>query len=120
MGVPRVDSIDPLDAGAESQSARPAYIDVNAQIGPLHGRARGAPRDLLAREQRAHGIRLSLVRSRTALLGDATIGNTEVAEASEEDAALLPVAVLSPDRTDDLRCLLARGPGDTRAAKRRH
>ena len=33
-------------------------VDVNAQIGPRHGQAAGAPLEDLQRERRAHGVRL--------------------------------------------------------------
>lgn len=77
------------------------YIDINAQVGPRFGGARGAPLDELNAERERHGIRASLVRHRTALLGDSTVGNKAVIEVCEGEAGLMPVAVLSIERTGD-------------------
>ena len=46
-------------------------VDVNVQLGPVAGGARGAPMDAVLAERDRHGIRVSLVRHRTALLGEA-------------------------------------------------
>ena len=78
------------------------YIDVNAQIGPRFGGARGAPVEDLTREAGAHGIRFSLVRHRTALVAESELGNRALLEACQDDPSLVPVAVLSVDRTADL------------------
>jgi predicted TIM-barrel fold metal-dependent hydrolase len=78
------------------------FIDVNAQVGPSVGRAGGASLDLLTGERRSHGVRLSLVRHRTALLDDTRLGNRQILEACEENPGLLPIAVLRPDRSDSL------------------
>ena len=51
-----------------TQSRDLGYIDANVQVGPATGGARGAPIDLVRRERESHGIRMSLVRHRTALL----------------------------------------------------
>ncbi len=83
----------PLDRG---------LIDVNAQIGPAFGRAGGAAQDVLARELRSHGVRCSLVRHRTALVGDTRLGNRQLLDLCERDPAMIPIAVLRPDRTDTL------------------
>ena len=87
---------------APGQALDRGFIDVNAQIGPTFGRAGGATREALARERRSHGVRLSLVRHRTALVGDTRLGNRQLLEACEQDPGLIPIAVLRPDRTDML------------------
>ena len=78
------------------------FIDVNTQIGPAHGNAGGATAEDLARERRSHGIRYALVRHRNALLGETRYGNRELLEACDADPGLLPIAVLSPARSDTL------------------
>jgi len=86
------------DAGAD-----PDYgiVDVNTQIGSHHGRAAGAPPEDLARERREHGVRLTLARHRTAALGEATFGNSLLLEAAQADPAIVPVATLTVDRSDE-------------------
>jgi predicted TIM-barrel fold metal-dependent hydrolase len=86
------------------------FIDVNAQVGPAHGNAGGAPADDLARERRDHGIRYALVRHRNALLGETRYGNREILEVCEADPGLLPIAVLEPARTDTIDEATALGP----------
>ena len=78
------------------------YIDINAQVGPRFGGARGAPMEDVTRERETHGIRFSLVRHRTALLGESELGNRALLEACEGEPGLVPVAVLSVDRTRDV------------------
>src|SRR6476469_2473037 len=79
------------------------FIDVNTQIGPDHGEAGGAPAALLAGERRSHGVRHALVRHRTAIHAETRLGNRDVVVAAENDDALVPIAVLSPARSDNLR-----------------
>src|SRR4051794_21326418 len=79
------------------------FIDVNTEIGPEHGEGRGAQADLLMRERRSHGVRQSLVRHRTAVHAETRMGNREVVIAAENDDAVVPIAVLSPARSDNLR-----------------
>lgn len=76
------------------------FIDVNVQVGPLAGGARGAPLETVVRERDGHGIRRSLVRHRTALLGEAELGNRMLLEAIGGDPGFVPVGVLSVDRAD--------------------
>ena len=64
------------------------YIDVNVQVGPITGGARGAPIDLVRRERESHGIRSSLVRHRTALLADAELGNRLLLDEVSDDPRL--------------------------------
>jgi len=97
----RVNSSD-ADAPAAAAAADLGFIDVNTQIGPVHGNAAGATAADLLRERRSHGIRYALVRHRNALMGDTRYGNRELLEACEADPGLLPVAVLLPQRTDNL------------------
>jgi uncharacterized protein len=78
------------------------YIDVNAQVGPRAGGGRGAPIEELTAERNGHGIRFSLVRHRTALVGESQLGNDELLGVCAGDPGLLPVAVLSLDRTEDV------------------
>src|SRR6188472_1670532 len=78
------------------------FIDVNAQIGPDHGEAGGAPADLLARERRSHGVRWTIIRHRTAVHSETRHGNRDLLAACEMDDALIPIAVLSPARSDTL------------------
>jgi len=89
---------------ADASAGFPAhgYIDVNAQLGPRFGGASGAPIEDVTREARAHGIQYSLVRHRTALVGESELGNRALLDACEDDAGLVPVAVLSVDRTGDM------------------
>ena len=75
-------------------------IDVNAQIGPRHGQAAGAPFEDLQRERRAHGVRYSLTRHRNAIWAEASSGNEEMIEAAQGDPGIVPVGALSIDRTD--------------------
>ncbi len=77
------------------------YIDVNVQVGPRWGGARGAPLEDVLAEQAGHGIGVSLVRHRTSLLGDAGLGNRQLLEICESEPGLLPIGVLSVDRTGD-------------------
>ena len=72
-------------------------IDVNVQLGPVAGGARGAPLETVVRERDSHGVRIALVRHRTALLGEATIGNEALLEEIAGDPAFAPVGVLSVD-----------------------
>jgi uncharacterized protein len=90
---------DPSGSAAGVAVADYGYIDVNAQFGPATGRAAGAPLERLLAERRSHGIRLSLVRSRAATLGDTRTGNRHLLEACETQPGLLPVAVLAPERS---------------------
>lgn len=78
------------------------FIDVNTQIGPEHGAAGGASALTLARERRSHGVRHALVRHRNALHAETRHGNRELLAAAELDDALVPIAVLSPARSDTL------------------
>lgn len=78
------------------------YIDINALVGPRFGGARGAPIEDVIRERETHGIRFSLVRHRTALLGESELGNRALLEVCEGEPGLVPVAVLSVDRTGDI------------------
>jgi uncharacterized protein len=78
------------------------YIDVNAQVGPRFGGGRGAPLEALVAERDGHGIRFSLVRHRTALVGESQLGNEMLLDVCEREPGLLPVAVLSVDRTEDV------------------
>ena len=52
------------------------------------------------RERDGHGIRRSLVRHRTALLGEAELGNRMLLEEIAGDPAFVPVGVLSVDRAE--------------------
>ena len=90
-------------------------VDVNAQIGPRHGQAAGAPLEDLQRERRAHGVRLSLTRHRNAIWAEASAGNEELLEAAQSDPGIVPVAALTIDRTD--RYL--QRPASLRVARRR-
>src|SRR5690349_13033446 len=81
-----------------SMTVSPAFIDVNAQIGPATGGARGATLETVARERDRHGIRITLVRHRTALLAESTLGNRNLLDEIEGDPGLAAVAVLSVDR----------------------
>jgi predicted TIM-barrel fold metal-dependent hydrolase len=96
-------------AGSDETADR-GFIDVNAQIGPAFGRAGGARLEDLTRERRSHGVRLSLVRHRTALLDDTRLGNRQILEASEADPGLIPIAVVRPDRTDMLDAAASLDP----------
>jgi predicted TIM-barrel fold metal-dependent hydrolase len=78
------------------------FVDVNTQIGPEHGEARGAPAASLTRERRSHGVRHTLTRHRTALHAETRVGNRELLAAAELDDALLPIAVLAAARSDTL------------------
>lgn len=78
------------------------FVDVNAQVGPRFGGARGAPLDALNAERERNGIRSSLVRHRTALFGESTTGNEALIELCQGQPGLVPVAVLSVERTDDV------------------
>jgi predicted TIM-barrel fold metal-dependent hydrolase len=78
------------------------YIDVNAQVGPRFGGARGAPLEDLVAERDGHDIRFSLVRHRTALHGESELGNRTLLDLCTGQPGLLPVAVLSVDRTGDV------------------
>lgn len=89
------------------------YIDINALVGPRFGGARGAPIEDVIRERESHGIRFSLVRHRTALLGESEVGNRALLEVCEDEPGLLPVAVLSVDRTGGVD---RAGPLATRVA----
>ncbi len=86
------------------------FVDVNAQIGPPHGRAGQATPELLERERASHGIRFSLVRHRTAALGESRLGNRQLLEACERNPGLVPLAVLLPERTDTLDQAAELGP----------
>ena len=76
------------------------FIDVNVQLGPLAGGARGAPLETVVRERDGHGVGRSLVRHRTALLGEAELGNRLLLDEVGGDAGFIPVGVLSVDRAD--------------------
>jgi len=78
------------------------YIDINAQVGPRFGGARGAALEELVAERDGHGVRLSLVRHRTALVGESELGNRTLLELCESEPGLRPIAVLSVDRTNDV------------------
>jgi uncharacterized protein len=86
------------------------FVDVNAQIGPAHGNAAGATPEALSSERHSHGIRYSLVRHRSALLGETRHGNRELLEACQRDPGLIPIAVLLPERTDTLDQAVTLGP----------
>jgi len=86
------------------------FIDVNAQIGPAHGQAGGAPVEALLGERRSHGVRFALTRHRTALHSETRYGNRDLLAACEMDDALVPIGVLSPARSDTLGEALALGP----------
>ena len=86
---------------AIARRADHGFIDVNAQIGPLRGRAGGAAPEFLASELASHGVGRALVRHRTAILGEATVGNNLVLEAAQADPRLVPVAALGVDRSDE-------------------
>jgi uncharacterized protein len=75
-------------------------IDVNVQLGPLAGGARGAPLETVVGEREAHGIGRSLVRHRTALLGEAELGNSVLLDDIVGDPGFVPVGVLSVDRAE--------------------
>ena len=96
-------------AASATAAANRGYVDVNAQLGPSVGRAAGADLASLKAERDAHGIRLSLVRSRGALFGDTRTGNRKLLEACAEEDGLVPVAVLAPHRTDGLDDATALG-----------
>jgi predicted TIM-barrel fold metal-dependent hydrolase len=85
-----------------TQSRDLGYIDANVQVGPITGGARGAPIDLVRRERESHGIRMSLVRHRTALLADAELGNRLLLDEVSDDPGFVPIAVLSLDRTENV------------------
>lgn len=91
-------------ASAGHESGDHGYIDVNTEIGPLHGRQAGADPDDLARARRSHGVRLALVRHRNALwgaaggMGPTASGNRLTLEAADRDPGLLPIAALAPER----------------------
>jgi predicted TIM-barrel fold metal-dependent hydrolase len=76
------------------------FIDVNVQLGPVAGGARGAPMDTVVRERDSHGVRISLVRHRTALLAEAELGNRTLLEEIAGDPGFAPVGVVSVDRAD--------------------
>ncbi len=76
------------------------WIDINTQVGPVAGGARGAPLEDLVGERDNHRIRSSIVRHRIALVGDSHLGNLAVLDVCADDPGLLPLAVLSADRTD--------------------
>ena len=78
------------------------FIDVNAAVGPAHGRAGGATPEALSSERRSHGVRLSLVHHRSAVMADPDLGNREMLDIVAQDPGLVPVGVLLPDRTDRL------------------
>ena len=78
------------------------YIDSNVQIGPVAGGARGAPIDDVRQERDSHGVRISLVRHRTALLAEAELGNRLLLDEVGGDPGFVPIAVLSLDRTEDV------------------
>ena len=88
----------------------PGYVDVNVQVGPRTGGARGAPLDDVLGERRSHGIAVSLVRHRTALLAEADLGNRQLLEMCESEPGLRPIAVLSIDRSGEADPV--RGLGD--------
>ena len=75
------------------------WIDINAQVGPVAGGARGAPLEDLVAERDSHGVHRSVVRHRTALVGDSVLGNRALLDVCADDPRLLPLAVLSADRT---------------------
>src|SRR5829696_3887782 len=76
------------------------FIDLNVQVGPVAGGARGAPLETVVRERDGHGVRLSLVRHRTALVGEAEIGNLILLDVVADDPRFVPVGVLSVDRAE--------------------
>ena len=76
------------------------FIDVNSLVGPSVGRAAGAPLEDLLEEQAGHGVGISLVHSRAALLGDARSGNRAVIEAIRGAPNLVALGVLAPERSD--------------------
>ena len=78
------------------------FVDVNAQVGPRSGGARGALIDDLLAERERHGIGWSLVRHRTALLAESEEGNRALLELCAGERGLRPIAVLSAKRTSDL------------------
>jgi predicted TIM-barrel fold metal-dependent hydrolase len=84
-------------------------VDVNVQLGPVAGGARGAPMETVVTERDRHGIRISLVRHRTALLGESSLGNAVLLDEIAGDPGFAPVAVLAADRAepDDLAAALA-------------
>jgi predicted TIM-barrel fold metal-dependent hydrolase len=86
------------------------YIDVNTEVGPGVGRASGAPLDALTGEARSHGVGLSLVHSRAALLGDARSANDALLDRIAGVDGLLSVAVLSPDRSTSAAEVAALAP----------
>jgi len=100
---------DPAGAVAATTATNRGYIDVNAQLGPVVGRAAGADLASLHAERAAHGIRLSLVRSRGALFGDTRTGNRKLLETCAAESGLVPVAVLAPQRSDGLDDAIALG-----------
>src|SRR5258705_13777510 len=69
------------------------FIDVNVQFGPVAGGARGAPMATVVGERDRHGVRTSLVRHRTALLGEATLGNETLLDEIAGDPGFAPVGV---------------------------
>src|SRR5215218_10942644 len=71
------------------------YIDINVQIGPRAGGARGAPIEDVVAERDRHGVRTSLVRHRTALLAEAELGNRLLLDEVGADPGLVPIGVLS-------------------------
>ena len=66
----------------------------------MAGGARGAPLATVVQERDGHGVRHSLVRHRTALLGEAEVGNRMLLEEIAGDPAFVPVGVLSVDRAE--------------------
>lgn len=76
------------------------FIDVNAELGPAVGRASGAPIEALLAEQQSHGVALSLVRSRAAILGDARSANRALIDTLSSAPGLAAVGVLAPERSD--------------------
>jgi uncharacterized protein len=76
------------------------FIDVNVQVGPVAGGARGAPLETVVRERDGHGVRLSLVRHRTALVGEAEVGDRILLDVIADDPRFVPVGVLSVDRAE--------------------
>jgi len=75
-------------------------VDVNVQLGPVAGGARGAPMETVVAERDRHGIRVSLVRHRTALVGESALGNAVLLDEVAGDPGFAPVGVLSVDRAE--------------------
>ncbi len=91
-----------LDGTGAVATPSHGFIDVNVQLGPVAGGARGAPRDTVVHERDRHGVRIALVRHRTALVGEAELGNGLLLDEIAGDAGFAPVAVLSVDRVEDV------------------